>query len=207
MENTEVKTKIEWGVVIKLGLILFVISAVAACLLALTNYVTEGTIAAMNEQSNIEARQEVLPEATSFEQVSDSDLADIISAAGIASADVLPEAYVGMNGSEIVGYTFKTIPGTGFSGDIEMLTGIAADGTISGITILTMNETPGLGANATNPEFKDQYQGLSAEEDVAVSKTGATGNEIQAMTGATITSRAVTDGVNIAIAAYQELVK
>jgi electron transport complex protein RnfG len=207
MENTEVKSKIEWGVVIKLGLILFVISAVAACLLALTNYVTEGTIAAMNEQSNIEARQEVLPEATSFEQVSDSDLADIISAAGIASADVLPEAYVGMNGSEIVGYTFKTIPGTGFSGDIEMLTGIAADGTISGITILTMNETPGLGANATNPEFKDQYQGLSAEEDVAVSKTGATGNEIQAMTGATITSRAVTDGVHIAIAAYQELVK
>ncbi|WKY43032.1 RnfABCDGE type electron transport complex subunit G [Eubacteriaceae bacterium ES2] len=207
MENTEVKVKIEWGVVIKLGLILFVISAVAACLLALTNYVTEGTIAAMNEQSNIEARQEVLPEATSFEAVSESDLADIISAAGIASADELPEAYVGMNGSEIVGYTFKTIPGTGFSGDIEMLTGIAADGTISGITILTMNETPGLGANATNPEFKDQYQGLSATEEVAVSKTGVSGNEIQAMTGATITSRAVTDGVNIASAAYQQLVK
>jgi electron transport complex protein RnfG len=180
---------------------------VAACLLALTNYVTEGTIAAMNEQSNIEARQEVLPEATSFEAVSEADLADIISAAGIASADELPEAYVGMNGSEIVGYTFKTIPGTGFSGDIEMLTGIAADGTISGITILTMNETPGLGANATNPEFKDQYQGLSATEEVAVSKTGVSGNEIQAMTGATITSKAVTDGVNIASAAYQQLVK
>ncbi|MDK2936311.1 MAG: H+/Na+-translocating ferredoxin:NAD+ oxidoreductase subunit [Eubacteriaceae bacterium] len=207
MENTEVKAKIEWGVVFKLGLILFVISAVAACLLALTNYVTEGTIAAMNEQSNIEARQEVLPEATSFEAVSEADLADIISAAGIASADELPEAYVGMNGSEIVGYTFKTIPGTGFSGDIEMLTGIAADGTISGITILTMNETPGLGANATNPEFKDQYQGLSATEEVAVSKTGVSGNEIQAMTGATITSKAVTDGVNIASAAYQQLVK
>jgi electron transport complex protein RnfG len=207
MENTEVKAKIEWGVVFKLGLILFVISAVAACLLALTNYVTEGTIAAMNEQSNIEARQEVLPEATSFEAVSEADLADIISAAGIASADELPEAYVGMNGSEIVGYTFKTIPGTGFSGDIEMLTGIATDGTISGITILTMNETPGLGANATNPEFKDQYQGLSATEEVAVSKTGVSGNEIQAMTGATITSKAVTDGVNIASAAYQQLVK
>jgi len=207
MENTEVKAKIEWGVVFKLGLILFVISAVAACLLALTNYVTEGTIAAMNEQSNIEARQEVLPEATSFEAVSEADLADVISAAGIASADELPEAYVGMNGSEIVGYTLKTIPGTGFSGDIEMLTGIAADGTISGITILTMNETPGLGANATNPEFKDQYQGLSATEEVAVSKTGVSGNEIQAMTGATITSKAVTDGVNIASAAYQQLVK
>ncbi|MDI3537086.1 MAG: H+/Na+-translocating ferredoxin:NAD+ oxidoreductase subunit [Eubacteriaceae bacterium] len=205
MENTEVKVKIEWGVVIKLGLILFVISAVAACLLALTNYVTVDTIAQMNEQSNIEARQEVLPEASSFEEVPAADLTNIISAAGIASADELPEAYVGMNGSDIVGYTFKTVPGTGFGGDIEMLTGIYADGTISGITILTMNETPGLGVNAEKPDFKDQYQGLSAQEDVGVSKTGATGNEIQAMTGATITSSAVTDGVNIAIAAYQQL--
>ncbi|WKY46406.1 RnfABCDGE type electron transport complex subunit G [Eubacteriaceae bacterium ES3] len=207
MENTEAKVKIDWGVVFKLGMILFIISAVAACFLALTNYMTEGTIAEMNEQANIEARQEVLPEATSFEAVDAEELAAFGSAAGIEKAEELVEAFVGMNGSEVVGYTYKTAPGSGFSGTVEVLTGISADGTLSGITILSHNETPGLGALATTEGFRDQYKGLSATEEVAVSKTGVSGNEIQAITGATITSRAVTDGVNISIATYQEMTK
>ena len=68
MEAKE-KVQIDWKVVFKLGFILFVISAVAACALALTNYVTAGTIEEMNIKANTVARQEVLSDANEFEQV------------------------------------------------------------------------------------------------------------------------------------------
>ena len=73
MEAKE-KVQIDWKVVFKLGLILLVISAVAACALALTNYVTAPTIEQMNIDANTEARQEVLPDATEFDQVPEEDV-------------------------------------------------------------------------------------------------------------------------------------
>jgi electron transport complex protein RnfG len=64
-------------------------------------------------------------------------------------------------------------------------------------------ETPGLGANATLSDFYGQYVDKSTESELTVVKAGASGNEIQAISGATITSKAVTKGVNIAVAAYK----
>jgi len=203
------KVQIDWKEVIKLGLILLAISAVAACCLALTNYVTAGTIEQLNLDINTAARQEVLSEATDFEQVPADKLASIGTAIGLENPEELVEAYVGTNGGNIVGYTVKTAPSNGYSGPIEMLTGISMDGVVQAIAILKQNETPGLGAKATEPEFKDQFKEKSALAEIIVvkSKPAADSNEIQAITGATITSKAVTDGANIANQVYQYQIK
>ncbi len=205
MEAKE-KVQIDWKVVFKLGLILLVISAVAACALALTNYVTAPTIEQMNIDANTEARQEVLPDATEFEQVPEEDVAKIAAEIGMEKPEELMEVYIGTNNGETVGYTVKTGPTSGYAGEVQVLTGISSDGVITGITIIKHNETPGLGALAAG-EWNDQFTGKSAEEELVVVKGTAKegSNEIQAITGSTITSKAVTSGVNVSIQVYQTL--
>lgn len=206
--ETKEKVQIDWKVVFKLGFILLLISGVAACCLALTNYVTAGTIEEMNIQANTVARQEVLPEATDFEEVPAEDVVKVATEIGMEKPEELLEIYAGKNGSEVVGYTVKTGPGSGFSGEVQVLTGISTDGVITGITIIKHNETPGLGALATG-EWNDQFTGKSAAEELVVVKGTAKegSNEIQAITGSTITSKAVTEGVNTSIQVYQTLSK
>lgn len=85
----------------------------------------------------------------------------------------------------------------GYGGDIKVMSGILNDGTVSKIEILEMSETPGLGANAKNEGFKAQYEKKSGV--IGVSKTSKSDTEIQAISGATITSKAVTEAVNQAI--------
>ncbi|MBC3804927.1 RnfABCDGE type electron transport complex subunit G [Acetobacterium fimetarium] len=203
------KTQIDWKNVFKLGFILFVISAVAACCLAFTNYVTAGTIEKMDQETNKAARQEVLSEATDFEEIPAAELVKIRTEIGLENPDELVEAYQGKTGDDVIGYTVKTAPQSGYSGEVQVLTGISKEGLVQGVTILKHNETPGLGALATEPAFKDQYKDLSAAEKITVVKTApASGsNSIQAITGATITSKAVTDGVNISNEVYLILSK
>jgi electron transport complex protein RnfG len=203
------KNQIDWKNVFKLGVILFVISAVAACCLAFTNYVTAGTIEKMDLETNKAARQEVLPTASDFEEIPATELAKIGTEIGLANPELLVEAYRGMSGNAVVGYTVKTGPQSGYSGEVQVLTGISNDGRVQGVTILKHNETPGLGALATEPAFKDQYKDLTAAEKITVVKTSpaADSNSIQAITGATITSKAVTDGVNISNEVYLILSK
>lgn len=188
------KLTIDWKNVVKLALILLVITVIASLCLALTNYVTAPTIAEMNEKANTEARQVVLPEAESFEEV--QDIKSIVTTAAPGSEEIVTEIYKGKKGDETVGYTIKTTP-SGYGGPIEILTGISSDGVIQGITILSQNETPGLGAKSTEAAFQDQFHDKDAAKEVTVIKGGnAEGNQIQAITGATITSTAVVNGVN-----------
>lgn len=91
------------------------------------------------------------------------------------------------------GIVVRVVPTSGFSGAIDMMVGITADGAISGISIITHAETSGLGANATDPVWQSQFIGLT--DDVSVTKDGGV---ITSITGSTITSRAVCDGVNMA---------
>ncbi len=196
------KVNLDWKNIFKLALTLFLITAIASLCLAVTNYVTADTIAERNEQSNIQARQQVLAEADRFEEV--HDVQAIAQQAG-ADASIVTEAYQGFNGNETVGYTIKTTP-NGYGGAIEVLTGIDMEGKITGVTILSQSETAGLGAKATEPAFKDQYTGKDSSEDLTVIKNGeASGNQIVAITGATITSDAVTDGVNVSCKIFETL--
>ena len=163
------------------ALSLFLICAVAAGVLAYVNAVTAPTIAANNAAAADKARSEVLPAADSFTEKTAPDGAVY---------------YVGQSGQQAVGYVFTT-SAKGYGGDVEIMTGIDADGKVTGVSILSIEETPGLGMNAKKDSFREQYVGKSGE--LAVNKDGG---EIVAITSATITSRAVTNAVNQALSLY-----
>lgn len=185
----------------KLGLNLLIISAVAALLLALTNSVTASTIAQRNEQANAEARKLVLESAQDFEQVKD---VKTDNSKGIEVSEIYEAKDASGN---TVGYTLKVLP-SGYGGTIELMVGIdSAKGQVSGINVVSNSETAGLGAKSTDPEFSDQYKGKPLEE-LSVLKNGTPGDtEIKAISGATITSTAVTNGVDAAIEVYNNSLK
>ena len=83
------------------------------------------------------------------------------------------------------------------------MVGVRADGTVEGIDFLSISETAGLGMNADTDKFKSQFKGKSGE--IGVAKSSPADNEIQALTGATITSKAVAKAVNEALALYEEV--
>lgn len=177
MKNTKA------GYFLKLTLTLLVISAVVACLLGMTNYITADKIAEITAQKTAASMEEVLP-ADSYTELSYTG-----SEANVAAVYQAGDA----------GYVVEVTP-SGFGGAIDMVVGVSIDGTVTGVSIVSMSETSGLGANASKDTFRSQYVGLSGE--LAVNKDGG---EIDALTGATITSRAVTDGVNTALRVAAEL--
>lgn len=185
----------------KLGLNLFVICAVAAGLLAGTNQITAPLIEKRNEQANNEARQAVLAEAKEFKMLDNSKYKNKSK-----SKVKVVEVYEGLSGSDVAGYTIKVLP-KGYGGEIELMVGIKKDGTISGINIGTMSETPGLGARSKEKSFYGQFAGKPATV-LTVKKGGNAGEtEVQAISGATITSTAVTSGVNAAVDVYDSISK
>lgn len=186
--------------IVKLGLILFLITAVAAVVLAVSNNATSDMIVKVQNEANDAARKEVLPQAENFNAIDESKINEIKS----KNNNIL-EVYTGISKDKsVVGYTIKTAT-SGYGGDVEVITGISLDGKVTGIKVVKHQETPGLGANSTKPEFQNQFVGKSTDKELTVVKTEAKeSNEIQALTGATITSRAVTTGVNSAISVYNE---
>lgn len=182
----------------KLGAILFAICAIAASALGLTNQATAPIIEQRNIDANNKSRQIVLSEATEFKQMDNSVIENV---EGLADG-LVAEVYEGSNGSGVVGYAIKTLP-KGYAGKIELIVGISKDGKITGINIGSMKETPGLGTKAAEPKFKDQFNGKPTTSELNVVKGSASGeDQIQAISGATITSKAVTDGVNAAMNVY-----
>ena len=185
----------------KLGLNLLIISAVAALLLALTNSVTASTIAQRNEQANAEARKLVLESAQDFEQVKD---VKTDNSKGVEVSEIYEAKDASGN---TVGYTLKVLP-SGYGGTIELMVGIdSAKGQVSGINVVSNSETAGLGAKATEDEFKSQFIGKSAN-GINYTKNGASNDtEIDALSGATITSNAVCEAVDSALAVYNHQLK
>jgi len=182
---------------LKLGFILLLVAAIAGLCLGAAYEVTKEPIAqqAIIEKDN--AMKEILPEADKFQ----------VSSKEIPEGSVIKEINEAYSGNEIVGYAFKVAP-KGFGGLIEMMVGISKDGKISGIKVMNHSETPGLGANATNPKFSEQFKNKPIEQPLEVVKTGASkDNQVDALTGATITSKAVTGGVNEAIEFYTSQLK
>lgn len=184
--------------IVKLGLMLLLITSVAAVVLAMSNNVTSGVISEVEAQASDAARKEVLPQADNFKPLN-KDLLNSI----IGENNRILDIYTGYSEDDSeVGYAIKTAT-PGYGGDVEVITGISLDGKITGIKVVRHQETPGLGANATTPEFQEQFIDKSVENEVIVVKSNpGNDNEIQALTGATITSNAVTSGVNIAREIY-----
>lgn len=191
--------------IVKLAVILFLICGVAAGALAYTNELTQPAILKQRAESEANARIKVMSEADNItEKVSGEQIKAIADKLNI-STDILNEIYIAKKGGEIVGYTIKCTV-NGFGGSVGVLTGISADGTITGAAVLSHSETPGLGAKAQDEEWISQFQDKKVSSELNVIKLGTPkSNEIVAISGATITSRAVTNAVNYARLAFLEL--
>lgn len=182
---------------IKNALILFVIALIASIMLAFASQLTAEPIAIQKAKQRDEAFATVIPNAT-FEEVKGTDLTayDKINAVYAAKAD-----------DKIIGYTFKMTTNEGYSAGLEMVVGLTVDGKISGIDVIKHSETPGLGAKADEPEFKAEFAGKTMAELKVVKGTASADNEIAAIGGSTITSKAVTGAVNQAIECYNNELK
>lgn len=191
------------GGFMKDALILCAITLVAGACLGGVYEITKAPIAAAELEAKSVAYRVVLPEAAEF--VAD-DLTDVIATAngeiaGMGFGNVtVGEAVTGVDASGApVGYVVTSTSNDGYGGAITVSVGIQADGTVSGIEFLTLAETAGLGMNAQKPEWKAQYAGKNVDT-FSVTKGGAAAdNEINAISGATITSNAVTGAVNAAV--------
>ena len=165
--------------VLRLALTLLAITAVVAAALAGVNSITAPAIAELNAQKTQEAIELVLPGGG--EEID------------FPAADLVAKVYKGENG-----YAVQTTPG-GFDNTITMMVGVDNDGKVLGISIIKHTETAGLGAVAAagtpaGENFRGQFVGASGS--VSVTKDGGT---MDAITGATITSRAICVGVNAAL--------
>lgn len=169
---------------VRLTVTLFAISAVCALLLGLMNMVTKDRIDQVAAEKKAAAMSAVLA-ADSYEQV-----------AYTGTDATIDEVYRAGN----AGWVVQVSPAGSFSGDLTIMVGVNSDLTVSGVEIVSSGETSGLGANAKKPVFRDQFVGKSGT--VAVTKDGGV---IDALTGATITSRAVSAGVTSALAAAAAL--
>jgi electron transport complex protein RnfG len=172
----------DWKQALRLGLSLFVITAVAALVLAAVNALTADTIAQREQAERRAAMVRVSPGADVFSQLYSAD----------TTVDSITGAY---SGTTFVGYCVQVSP-NGFGGAISLMVGVDDGGAVTGVAILSHSETPGLGARADSSDFLDQFIGKSGAITV---NTGS--NAIDGLTGATITSKAVTSGVNTALTA------
>ena len=176
------KTESTVKYVIRLAGILFLITAVVAAALAGVNKITKPVIDQLNAEKTQKAIEAVLPGG--FDEV----ITDYADATGLVS-----KVYKGEGG-----YALEVKP-SGFDNTITMMVGIGFDGNVLGISIVSHTETAGLGAVAAaktsaGEAFRGQFEGKSGS--VTVTKDGG---EIEAITGATITSRAICVGINAAL--------
>ena len=186
--------------ILKNTLILTMITLIAGLALGVVYEITKDPFAQVQEKSKKEAWQAVFPEAdlNDFEETEvDQKAADQAIADMGVNATIDEVCTVGDQG-----YVITTTDKDGFGGSIQITVGITTDGTVNGVSILSISETAGLGMKATEPAFYGQYEGKQAEKFV-VSKDGGDGEPIDALSGATITSRAVTGAVNAALGYYQ----
>lgn len=186
---------------IKDALILFVITLVAGFLLGLVYNVTKEPIAKQKEKAKIEASKNVFAKAEDFAVVEEFDADEaqrIISAAGIDGADI-DEVSRALDGAgNLLGYVITVTDHEGYGGDIQFSMGIMLDGTLNGISLLSISETAGLGMKAGDvlvPQFENKKV-----SQFSYTKTGAASDsEIDAISGATITTKAIVNGVNAGI--------
>lgn len=175
---------------LRLTLALTLIAAIAGLILSGVEATTRAPIAEQRRLETLRALQAVVPP---FDNQIDADTVSLTVGTDKKGQPIERRFYRGREGSQLTGIAYKVIAPDGFSGNIEIMTGISPDGTVTGIEILSHAETPGLGAKITQPAFKDQFKHKSLDNaDWRVKKDGGSFDQI---TGATISPRAVVKAV------------
>ena len=192
--------------IVKDTLALTVITLVSGLLLGLVNDITAGPIASQQAKEKEEAYKAVFADAASFETVTsgeDTDLENYLDENGYKAQNIDEVMLAKDDQGNELGYAFTVTTAEGYGGDIQFAMGVQDDGTLNGISILSISETAGLGMRATTDDFKNQFRDKNVEK-FTYTKTGATSDdEIDALSGATITTNAMTNGVNAGLAALR----
>ena len=193
--------------ILKDAFALLMITLVAGILLGFVYSITKEPIAQQEQLTKERSCQEVFADAATFENDTD-DLEAAAAAMKAAGYEVqtLSEILVAKDDSgSTLGYVLSLVDPEGYGGDISFMMGIRLDGTLNGISILSIGETAGLGMNADTDAFKSQFANKKVEK-FTFTKTGSTSDsEIDAISGATITTTAMTHGVNAGLAAFSSL--
>lgn len=171
---------------------LFVICIVSGGVLGVVYNATKEPIAAAETAKKTEAIKNVLPEF--------NELKETMVMSALEDTEIpFYLAYDADN--NFIGAAVETFTNKGFSGNISLMVGILADGTLKNISVLQHAETPGLGSKMTEPTFKDQFNGKKADSfNIKVKKDGG---DVDAITAATISSRAFCDAVNRALLTFE----
>ena len=187
--------------------ILIAITVISGLILGLVYETTKDTIAAREEADKRAAYSEVFKDAADFEIMTDdimtADYRAELDASGYAAVNI-DELIIAMdNDGNRLGVVYTVTTSEGYGGDITLTAGIRNDGTLNGISILTINETAGLGMNAEKV-LKPQFEDRQADSFV-YTKTGAVAdNEIDAISGATITTNAFTNAINCCLKHFHD---
>jgi len=178
--------------IVKLGVFLCIIAGIAGLSLSYVNGLTYPIIQQQLEDEKLNGFQEVYPGAKDIKDESSKYL-------GSNSDPLLTEVNVVYDENNAVGVIYTAEP-AGYSGKIQLLVGLdISDKKITAIKILSQSETPGLGAKAKESFFTDRFKAKKTESVLeVVTKEPVGDSEVLAITSATITSKAVTTGVNAA---------
>ena len=203
--SNEVKTKekvdMDPKYIIKLTVTLFLTCLVVAAALGGVNAITADKIAAINWENTQAAMKAVVadPDNTEFTEL---ELTDDMTAAAAAAGGTLDSAYEVVANGESDGYALKVVA-SGSQGNIEMMVGVDGEGTITGVSIVDNSETAGIGSKVMENEalasgvgVLDQFVGKSTADG-----TLTVGTNVDAISGATVSTKGVTTGVNAALAA------
>ena len=199
--QTKEKVNLDPKYIIKLTVTLFATCVIVAGLLGLVNMVTKDKIAAINWENTQTAMKAVVadPDNTEFSEALENT--DAMSAAAKAAGGTLDSVYEVLVGGENAGYAIKVVA-SGSQGNIEMMVGVDAEGVVTGVSIVDNSETSGIGSKVMSNEplssgvgVLDQFQGKSAADG-----TLTVGKNVDAISGATVSSKGVTAGVNAALA-------
>lgn len=193
---------------IKNTISLMLITVIAGLLLGLVYEITKEPIAKEKQRAKEEAYKTVFSDANKFNEFvidDESKVSDEMRAQGY-DADIDEVMEVIDEKGNHAGYVLTVTDHEGYGGDIQFAMGVRNDGTLNGISFLSIGETAGLGMKATEDKFKNQFAGKNVGKFSYTKSGAAKDDEIDALSGATITTNAVTNGVNAGLYYINELI-
>lgn len=190
---------------LKDAMILFAITLISGLVLGLVYELTKEPIRLQQEKAIQEACKAVFEEADQFAVVNytlDENLAADLAAVGVTVGD----AYFAINEGHHLGFVVEASTSEGYGGIITLYLGIKSDGTLQGISILDISETPGLGMKAGD-ELVPQFKNKKVEAFTYTKSGSMSDSEIDAISGATVTTKAITNAVNGGLKLFSQELK
>lgn len=194
--------------IVKNAIILTVITLISGLGLGFVYEITKAPIKASQEKEKQIAYKTVLKEANKFEAYEDFDAEEaqkLLESNNLQGESISEVAVAKDDANKDIGYVITALTKEGYGGEIKVSVGIQMDGTVTGIEILSISETAGLGMKASEASFKDQFKDKQVEK-FSYTKNGEQGDDkIDALSGATITTSAVTNAVNASLVYFQNM--